>query len=69
MSTQTKTTKTSQINLSSTQLTHYNTLTTTSSKIRYLSSLNYTTSQISTHLQKRYQHIRNVLITPIKNPK
>lgn len=47
-------------------------LTTTSSKIRYLSSQGLTRSQIvkvmSEHLghQIRYQHVRNVLIQPLK---
>lgn len=47
-------------------LTNYST---TSSKIRYLHSLNFTRGQISKHLNIRYQHVRNVLITPVKNPK
>lgn len=39
---------------------------TVSGRIRYLHSENYTTSQIAKVLGKRYQHVRNVLITPIK---
>lgn len=37
-----------------------------SSMIRYLDSERYTRSQISTILNIRYQHVRNVLITPLK---
>ena len=36
-----------------------------STKIRYLNSLDYTRSEISKLLNVRYQHVRNVLITPI----
>ena len=43
--------------------------TTTSSKIRYLASLNKTRSEIAKMLNIRYQHVRNVLITPIKKQK
>jgi hypothetical protein len=39
---------------------------TKSSKIRTLYSMNYSRSQISKLLNIRYQHVRNVLITPIK---
>lgn len=46
-----------------------NTLPTTSSKIRYLDSKNLTRSQIAKELNIRYQHVRNVLITPIKKQK
>lgn len=38
----------------------------TSMKIRYLAYKNYSRSEIANILNKRYQHIRNVLITPIK---
>ena len=41
-------------------------LPTTSSKIRFLNSKGLTRSQIAKKLNKRYQHIRNVLITPLK---
>ena len=46
-----------------------NELTTTSSKIRFLDSKGISRSGISKILNIRYQHVRNVLITPIKNPK
>jgi len=39
--------------------------TTTSSKIRYLASCNLSRSEISKMLNIRYQHVRNVLITPL----
>jgi hypothetical protein len=44
-------------------------LPTTSSKIRFLNSKGLTRSQIKAKLQIRYQHVRNVLITPIKKQK
>lgn len=37
-----------------------------SSKIRQLSSLGLTRSQIASLLNIRYQHVRNVLVTPLK---
>lgn len=37
----------------------------TSTKIRYLNSLNFTRGEISKMLNVRYQHVRNVLITPV----
>ena len=40
-------------------------LTTTSSKIRALNVKGYTRSEIARFLNKRYQHVRNVLITPL----
>lgn len=42
---------------------------TKSAKIRYLNSMDWTRSEIRDELQILYQHVRNVLITPIKNPK
>lgn len=41
-------------------------LTTVSSRIRALDAAGYTRSQIAKFLNKRYQHVRNVLVTPIK---
>ena len=43
--------------------------TTTSSRIRYLNSIGWSRSDIATKLNKRYQHVRNVLITPVTTPK
>lgn len=39
----------------------------TSTKIRYLNSLNMTRGAIAKSLNIRYQHVRNVLITPVTN--
>lgn len=39
---------------------------TVSSKIRALDAAGYTRSQIANFLGKRYQHVRNVLVTPLK---
>lgn len=58
-STQVETVKIENVDLSS--------LLTKSAKIRYLSSFGYSRGDISRHLNIRYQHVRNVLITPIKN--
>ena len=44
----------------------YDELTTKSSKIRLLDSQGFSRSEISRHMKIRYQHVRNVLITPIK---
>ena len=44
-------------------------LPTKSSKIRYLNSKDWTRGQIAKYMEIRYQHVRNVLITPVKNPK
>ncbi len=46
-----------------------NSLPTTSSKIRYLDSLGWSKGDISRFLEKRYQHVRNVLITPLVGKK
>lgn len=37
-----------------------------SDKIRYLDKQQYTTSQIAKFIDRRYQHVRNVLTTPLK---
>jgi hypothetical protein len=42
---------------------------TVSGKIRFLNSKNLSRGEISKILNIRYQHVRNVLITPVKNPK
>ena len=39
---------------------------TKSAKIRYLSSEGYSQGQIADYLGIRYQHVRNVLTTPLK---
>ena len=45
------------------------TLPTKSAKIRYLLSNNMTRGQVAKKLNIRYQHVRNVEITPIKKQK
>lgn len=44
-------------------------LPTKSAKIRYLSEKGWSRGQIAKHLGIRYQHVRNVLITPVAKPK
>ncbi len=44
-------------------------LPTTSARIRYLDAEGYSRSEIADKLDKRYQHVRNVLITPVATPK
>lgn len=58
-----------QTKLTKAQTTKLNKLPTKSAKIRYLNSLDMTRGQIAKTLDIRYQHVRNVLITPVKNPK
>ena len=40
-----------------------------SAQIRYLDSEGYSRSEIARALGKRYQHVRNVLITPVTKPR
>ena len=44
-------------------------LPTTSARIRYLAAQEMSRGDISRVLNIRYQHVRNVLITPVTNPK
>ncbi len=44
-------------------------LTSTSGKIRYLNSLGWSRGAIAKKLDKKYQHVRNVLVTPVAQPK
>lgn len=44
-------------------------LPTKSSKIRHLLGLGWTRGKVAKHLNIRYQHVRNVEITPIKKQK
>jgi DNA-binding NarL/FixJ family response regulator len=39
-----------------------------SAKIRYLTAKGWSRSQIAGYLGIRYQHVRNVQITPVANP-
>ncbi len=43
-------------------------MSTKSAKIRYLTSLDWKRSEIAGYLNIIYQHVRNVQITPVKNP-
>lgn len=52
--------------LSKTQKEQLDKLETKSAKIRFLNSIGYSRGQIAKTLDIRYQHVRNVLITPIK---
>lgn len=51
--------------LAKNQQTKFDGLPTKSAKIRYLNSLEWSRSEIAAKLNIRYQHVRNVLITPI----
>lgn len=58
--------------VSSTQVDHSEALSgleTTSSKIRYLLSVGMKRGEVAKILNIRYQHVRNVEITPIKKQK
>ncbi len=44
-------------------------LPTKSAKIRFLNSQDWSRGQIARYMEIRYQHVRNVLITPVKNPR
>ena len=57
-----------KVEVSKTLKSELDKLPTTSSKIRYLDSKDYSRGDISRILNIRYQHVRNVLITPVKNP-
>lgn len=60
-------TKPTTIKLNKTIQKKYDDLPTKSSKIRFLDSQGFSRSEISQYMKIRYQHVRNVLITPIKN--
>jgi len=55
--------------LTKSQISTIDSLPTKSAKIRFLDSLEMSRGDISRYLNIRYQHVRNVLITPVKNPK
>lgn len=46
----------------------YSEMKTTSAKIRYLHGEGFTKGQIAEFLNKKYQHVRNVILTPLKRP-
>ncbi len=66
-----KTEKTEEVKkaLTSSQKTEYDNLPTKSAKIRYLNAQGWKRGDIAKHLDIRYQHVRNVLVMPVKNPK
>ncbi len=66
-----KTEKTEEVKkaLTSSQKTEYDHLPTKSAKIRYLNAQGWERGAIAKHLGIRYQHVRNVLVMPVKNPK
>jgi len=64
-----KTSKAPAIVLSKDQEAAMAALPTTSAKIRYLNEQGFTRGQIAKFLDKRYQHVRTVLITPIAKAK
>ena len=53
--------------LTSAQSKKLDSFSTKSAKIRYLNSLEWSRGEIAKKLNIRYQHVRNVLITPVKN--
>ncbi len=54
--------------LTKTQKFNADSMSTKSAKIRYLTSLDWKRSEIADYLKIRYQHVRNVQITPVSNP-
>jgi len=59
----------SQKGVSKSEQTKLDSLSTTSGKIRYLNGLGWTRGDISRLLGIRYQWVRNVLVTPVKEPR
>ena len=53
------------VSVTAAQTKAINGMSTVSAKIRYLDSEGYNRGEIARALGKRYQHVRNVLITPI----
>lgn len=52
--------------LAKAEQTAYDACTGTSARIRYLASLGWPRGDIARFVDRRYQHVRNVLITPLK---
>ncbi len=65
---ETKTEETKK-DLTSTQKTEFENLPTKSAKIRFLNAQGWKRGDIAKKLDIRYQHVRNVLVMPVKNPK
>jgi hypothetical protein len=59
----------SQKGVSKSEQTKLDSLSTTSGKIRYLNGLGWSRGDISRFLGIRYQWVRNVLVTPVKEPR
>ncbi len=55
--------------LSKTEKFNFDSFSTKSAKIRYLTSKDWTRSEIAKELNILYQHVRNVQIAPVANPK
>ena len=55
--------------LTKTQKTKLRNLPTKSAQIRYLTKLNWARGAIAKELGIRYQHVRNVQITPVTTPR
>ncbi len=62
------TTKKTAPKLSKDLQTSLDSMTTKSAKIRFLSADGMSRADIARTLDIRYQHVRNVLITPVKTP-
>jgi len=60
-------TKKQALKVTATQQAHLDGLTQVASKIRYLAGEKYSRGDIARILNIRYQWVRNVLITPLKN--
>lgn len=58
--------KAPELKLTGAQQIEYDKIPSTSDRIRYLRSQNFAKSSIARFLNIRYQHVRNVLITPLK---
>ena len=56
------------MNITKSQSTKINKMNTKSAKIRFLNAEGFSRSEIAALIKIRYQHVRNVLITPVKNP-
>ena len=60
---------TKQQKVTAAQIAKLESFATTSAKIRYLDSLGHTRGQIAKRLGIRYQWVRNVLVTPVTQPR
>lgn len=51
------------------ELAHAKQFQTVSARIRYLTAVGWSRGKISKALEIRYQHVRNVLVTPVQTPR